>query len=41
MLDQLYSTRKSLMEALYSKAPEVGAEALSNLYKNALINMSK
>ena len=40
-LDQVYAARKALVEALYSDAPEVGAEALSNLYKNALFNMSK
>ncbi len=41
MLDQVYAARKELVEALYGDAPEVGAEALSNLYKNALFNMSK
>lgn len=40
-LDQVYAARKALVEALYLDAPEVGAEALSNLYKNALFNMSK
>ena len=37
-LDSLYTGRKELMEALYADAPEITAEALSNLYRNALID---
>ena len=40
-LDRLYSARKDLLAVLYRGAPDVAAEVLSNLYKNALFSMSK
>ncbi len=37
-LDGVYEARKGLLELLYAEAPEMAAEALSNLYRNALID---
>ena len=37
-VDGLYTARKDLTDLLYAEAPEAGAEVLSNIYKNALID---
>ena len=37
-LDGLYAARSELMALLYEGAPEVAAEALSDLYRNALMD---
>lgn len=37
-LDGLYTARAGLMAMLYESAPEVAAEALSDLYRNALMD---
>lgn len=37
-LDSLYTARKDLMDLLYADAPEMSTEALSSLYRNALID---
>ena len=37
LLDKVYEARKGLMDLLYADAPEVAAEIVSNLYRNAIL----